>query len=68
MALEYYKQWLTLPEVAQELGVSYTSVRAWANRRENPLPTWLPEGNRKQRKVKREELNAWIESTWRRCA
>lgn len=64
----YYKQWLTLPELAKELGVSYSTVRTWVNRAENPLPSWLPEGNRKQRKVKREELNQWIENTWRRCA
>lgn len=53
-------EWLTLPQVAQELSVGYKRVREWVNRKEDPLPSYLIDGNRKQTRVYRPSLNEWL--------
>lgn len=53
-------EWLTLPQVAQELSVGYKRVREWVNRRKDPLPSRLIDGNKKQVRVYRPSLNEWV--------
>lgn len=53
-------EWLSLPEVAEELGMDYKRVRAWTKRKHDPLPARLIDGNRKQSRVYRPQLNEWL--------
>lgn len=53
-------EWLSLPEVARELGMDYKRVREWTNRKEDPLPARLIDGNKKQKRVYRPHLNEWL--------
>lgn len=53
-------EWLSIPQVATELGMDEKRVREWTKRRIDPLPTHLIAGNRKQGRVFRPELNEWI--------
>ena len=61
-----WTEWLNPPRVAAELSVSYGTVLAWTKREIDPLPMWYPPGNRKQGRVRRDELNEWIERNWER--
>lgn len=62
-----WTDWLSAPRVAAELGVSYNSVLAWARRRDDPLPVRYPPGNRKQWRVRRSDMDEWIERNWERA-
>ncbi len=53
-------EWLSLAEVARELGMDYKRVLGWTRRDEDPLPARLIEGNKKQARVYRPALNDWI--------
>lgn len=55
-----YSDWLTLPRVAMELAVSVEKVREWTNRADDPLPSRLPPGNKKQVRVYRPEMDEWM--------
>lgn len=65
--MTYPPEWLTLPQVSEELSVDYKTVLKWRDRKEDPLPCWLPDGNRKQVRVRRSEMNEWLERNWKRC-
>ncbi len=53
-------EWLSVRQVAEELGMDYVRVLRWTKRKEDPLPTRLIAGNKKQGRVFRPELNEWI--------
>lgn len=53
-------EWLTAKAVSIELGMDYKRVLEWVKRKEDPLPTHLIDGNRKQGRVYRPELNEWL--------
>lgn len=53
-------EWLTFRQVADEIGMDYERVRAWAKQKTDPLPAHLIAGNKKQARIFRPELNAWI--------
>lgn len=53
-------EWLTLKQVAEELGMHYPRVLEWTKRAVDPLPIHLIAGNKKQGRVFRPELNEWI--------
>lgn len=55
-------EWLSLQDVARELRMDYKRVREWAKRDDDPLPAVLIDGNTKQARVYRRDLNEWI---WR---
>ena len=55
-----YSDWLTVPRVAMELAVSDEKVREWINRTDDPLPARLPPGNKKQVRIYRAEMDAWM--------
>jgi len=55
-----YSDWLTLPRVAMELAVSVEKVREWISRADDPLPARLPPGNKKQVRIYRPEMDAWM--------
>ena len=50
--------WLTLQEVALELGVPYESVRKWRQRGKLPHTIKLPNG---QLRIHRKDLDLWLE-------
>lgn len=62
------RTWLTPKQVAELLQVDYKAVRSWIRRREDPLPMWLPPGNCKHGRIKREELDEWLSRNWSRAA
>ena len=53
-------EWLSVRQVAAELSLDYTRVLNWTKRKDDPLPARLVDGNRKQARVFRPELNDWI--------
>lgn len=53
-------EWLSLKQVAKELGMQYERVLEWPRRKVDPLPMRLIDGNRKQGRVYRGDLNEWI--------
>lgn len=55
-------EWLSLQDVARELRMDYKRVREWVKRDDDPLPAVLIDGNTKQARVYRRDLNEWI---WR---
>ena len=55
-------EWLSLQDVARELRMDYKRVREWVKRDDDPLPAALIDGNTKQVRVYRRDLNEWI---WR---
>lgn len=55
-------EWLSLQDVARELRMDYKRVREWVKRDDDPLPAVLIDGNTKQARVYRCDLNEWI---WR---
>lgn len=60
-AWQGFTEWLTPMRVSQELEVDYHRVLSWLKREKDPLPSVLLDGNKKQSRIKREELNKWIE-------
>lgn len=55
-------EWLSLQDVARELRMDYKRVREWVKHDDDPLPAVLIDGNTKQARVYRCDLNEWI---WR---
>lgn len=55
-----YTDWLSAPRVAEELEVDPKRVREWAHRRVDPLPVRFIDGNRKQWRVYRRDLDTWL--------
>lgn len=53
-------EWLTLKQVSEELGIDYARILQWVKRKHDPLPSYLIDGNKKQGRVFRPELNDWI--------
>jgi excisionase family DNA binding protein len=54
------KQWLTVEDIAEELGLPVETVRVWIRRKERPLPAYKPG---KQYLVKREDLDRFLEES-----
>ncbi len=54
------KQWITVEDIADELGVPVETVRVWIRRKERPLPAYKPG---KQYLVKREDLEKFLEES-----
>lgn len=55
-----YTEWLSATRVAEELGIDVKRVREWAARKRDPLPVRYIDGNRRQWRVRRKELDEWI--------
>jgi len=55
-----YKQFLTLEEVAEYLGVHINTVYKYLKDESNPLPTFKISG--RVIRVKKEELDKWLET------
>lgn len=53
-------EWLSIAEVARELGMDYKRVLAWTRRKDDPLPARFIDGNKKQARVYRPTLNEWL--------
>lgn len=53
-------EWLSVRQVADELGMDYARVLGWTRRKVDPLPSRLIDGNRKQGRIYRGDLNEWI--------
>ncbi len=53
-------EWLTIKQVSEELEIDYNRVLAWTKRKMDPLPARLIDGNKKQGRVFRPDLNEWI--------
>ena len=65
-----YTEWLSAPRMAEELGMDVGRVRSWATRRDDPLPVRYIDGNRRQWRVRRKEMDDWlmrnsVEGVWR---
>lgn len=60
MAYAVATEWLSLHEVAEELGIDYKRVREWIRLKSDPLPARLFPGNKKQARVYRHDLNEWL--------
>lgn len=60
-----YTDWLQPQRVAAELRVDPKKVYDWAERKYDPLPVYLPDGNDKQWRVYRPDLNAWLKRNWK---
>ena len=58
--LEGYTEWLSATRVASELGIAVRRVREWAKRMDDPLPVVFLDGNRRQLRLRRKELDEWI--------
>lgn len=56
------RQWMSLYDVAEAVGVSYRTVMTWVTRDVRPLPASQPGGFRGQYRVVREDLDAWMDS------
>ena len=54
------KQWLTVEDICNELGVDEQTVRLWIRRKKRPLPAYKPG---KHYLVKREDLDKFIEES-----
>ena len=52
------KKWLSVAEVAEELGLSDDTIRNWVNRKKNPLPA-IKTG--RDWRIKREDLDIFLE-------
>lgn len=55
-----YTEWLSATRVASELGVDAKRVRGWAARKSDPLPVRYIDGNRRQWRVRRRDMDEWI--------
>lgn len=55
-----YTEWLSATRVASELEMDVKRVREWAKRMDDPLPVVFIDGNRRQWRVWRKDLNEWI--------
>lgn len=67
---EGYTEWLSATRVASELGIDVRRVREWAKRMDDPLPVVFIDGNRRQWRVRRKEMDDWlmrnsVEGVWR---
>lgn len=65
-----YTEWLSATRVASELGIDVRRVREWAKRMDDPLPVVFIDGNRRQWRVRRKEMDDWlmrnsVEGVWR---
>ena len=65
-----YTEWLSATRVASELGIDVKRVREWAARKRDPLPVRYIDGNRRQWRVRRKEMDDWlmrhsVEGVWR---
>lgn len=63
-----YTEWLSATRIAEELGISVKKVREWPLRKKDPLPVRYPEGNTKQWRVFRQDLNDWLLRNWEEAA
>jgi excisionase family DNA binding protein len=52
------KKWLSVAEVAEELGLSDDTIRNWVNRKKNPLPA-IKTG--RDWRIKREDLDKFLD-------
>ena len=57
---EGYTEWLSAPRVASELEMDVKRVREWPKRLDDPLPVVFIDGNRRQWRVRRKDLDEWI--------
>ena len=57
---EEYKEFLNLEEVAECLGVKISTVYTYIRSTENPLPSF--QINKKTIRVKKSELDDWLEN------
>lgn len=57
---EIYTDWLTATRVAKELGIGIARVQSWVEREDDPFPARLLDGNSKQWRVNRHDMNEWI--------
>lgn len=55
-----YTDWLSAPRIAAELDMDVKKVREWKSRKHDPLPVKYIGDNRKQWRVYRKELDAWL--------
>lgn len=60
MSYTMQTEWLSLKQVSEELSMDYDRVCSWAKRKIDPLPSRLIDGNKKQGRVFRPELNDWL--------
>lgn len=56
--------WLTVKQAAEYMAVDYRTVLDWVYRSVRPIPHKLPLGNKKQVRIKKSELDKWIEENW----
>lgn len=54
------KQWLTVEDICNELGIDEQTVRLWIRRKIRPLPAYKPG---KHYLVKREDLDKFLEES-----
>ena len=64
-----YTEWLSATMVASELEMDVKRVREWAKRMDDPLPVRYIDGNRRQWRVRRKDMDEWlmrnsIEGVW----
>lgn len=52
------KKWLSVAEIAEELGLSDDTIRNWVNRKKNPLPA-IKTG--RDWRIKREDLDEFLD-------
>lgn len=55
------KPLLTPKEAAEQLGVSVPTVKAWMNRKHNPLPSVEVGTSGRHRRVLADKVAAWLE-------
>lgn len=58
MFADYY---MTINDVADQLGKSRHTVMEWVRRKDAPLPSYLPPDSKQGRVVRFSELAEWIE-------
>lgn len=57
---EGYTEWLSAPRMASELGMDVKRIRGWAQLREDPLPVRYIDGNNRQWRVRRADMDDWL--------
>lgn len=55
-----YTEWLSATRMAEELGMDVGRVRSWATRRDDPLPVRYIDGNSRQWRVRRKDMDDWL--------
>ena len=57
-------QMLTVKQATGLLQVDYKSVLQWVYRDFDPIPHYLPAGNKKQVRIRKGDLMAWVDRNW----